>query len=309
MWTLKAHEITNVLKYYFLGEIFYVVALGISKISILFFYLRVFPAKSFRIQVYCVMALSVAYTIAFFFATTFQCAPVSMAWNQWDKLHEGTCNNIHLQGWIAAAINIFLDLLVMVLPLTHLAKLNMNLKKKIMVIAMFSVGIFVIFVSTIRLYSLIHFANSQNITWDYVEAGYWSLLEIDVSIVCGCMPAHRALIAKAWPKIRTTFVSSRGDTTLNKSGFAGNSHLSASDTPKAAKRISTKPKVGDEGDFVPLVDVESKAEGGATDKNWIMQTSTVEVTNTRATPIVIRNRDPSFEWDFGDLSAKRQSVR
>jgi hypothetical protein len=133
IWTLQPEQITNVLFYYYLGEIFYVVALGISKISILFFYLRVFPSKGFRTLTYVIMGLSVAYTIAFFFATTFQCAPVSLAWTQWDKLHKGTCNDIHLQGWIAAAVNIVLDAVVMMLPLRHLARLNMSLRKKLMV--------------------------------------------------------------------------------------------------------------------------------------------------------------------------------
>tara|TARA_R110002003_G_scaffold27_29_gene1534 strand:+ start:455 stop:787 length:333 start_codon:yes stop_codon:yes gene_type:complete len=110
------------------------------------------------------MGLSVAYTIAFFFATSLQCIPISLAWDQWDGLHQGRCNNIHLQGWIAAAINIALDALVMALPLKHLARLNMNLKRKLMVMSMFSVGIIVILISALRLYSLFHFANSTNIT-------------------------------------------------------------------------------------------------------------------------------------------------
>lgn len=316
IWTLRADQITNVLKYYYFGEIFYVVALGISKISILFFYLRVFPSKGFRTVTYVVMGLSVAYTIAFFFATTFQCTPVSMAWNQWDGLHKGTCNNIHLQGWIAAAINIVLDAIVMALPLRHLSKLNMGIKKKVMVMAMFSVGIFVIFVSTIRLYSLIHFANTENITWNYVDAGYWSLIEVDVSIICGCMPAHRALIAKAWPKIRSTFRSTK-DNSTNKTKSNVSGDLSSADNSKL-NRISIKPKAGDEGDFVPLVDVDTKStramldNEARSDRNssgWITQTSTVEIsrTNIPATEHIARN--PSHDWDnMGKPATRKEHV-
>lgn len=255
MWTLKDYQITNVLYYYFLGEIFYILALGISKISILFFYLRVFPAKETRMKIHIVMGLSAAYTVAFFFATTFQCVPVSMAWNQWDGLHKGKCNDIHMQGWVAAAINIGLDTLVMILPLNNLAKLNMKLKQKLMVMSMFSVGIIVIFTSSMRLYSLVHFANSKNITWDYVEAGYWSLLEIDVSIICGCMPALRLLITMMLPKIKMTFNSSKGDSQASK--FTNGSKSNGTDT-KNSVNVSTKPASGDESDFVPLVDIESR---------------------------------------------------
>ncbi|KAF2123897.1 hypothetical protein P153DRAFT_302951 [Dothidotthia symphoricarpi CBS 119687] len=257
IWTLKADQITNFLKLFFMGEIFYVLALGISKISILFSFLRVFPAKDFRMQVYGVMGLSVAFTVAFFFATTFQCIPVSFAWTTWDGLHEGRCNNVHLQGWISAGINIALDMIVMMLPLKHLWNLNMNLKKKIMVIAMFSVGIFVIFTSSIRLYSLVHFANSKNLTWDYVEAGYWSLIEIDVSIFCGCMPAHRMVFVKAWQKLETTYNSSKAKST-NVSGNSNSTNSRVTTTSKMS-RTSVKPIAGDESDFIPLVDVENES--------------------------------------------------
>lgn len=255
MWTLQANQITNVLHFYFAGEIFYVLALGVSKISILCFYLRVFPHKDFRRIIYGVMGLSVAYTIAFFFATTFQCTPVSYAWTQWDGLHEGTCSDIHLQGWIAAGVNIVLDAIVMVLPLKHLAGLNMNLKRKLMVMAMFSVGIIVIVISALRLYTLAYFAKSQNITWDYFEAGYWSLLEIDVSIICGCMPAHRLLVSRLWPMIKLTFHTGKSNS-AKSSAFSGGSKASTTGYNKAIN-ISIKPKTSDDGDFVPLVDMEA----------------------------------------------------
>ncbi|KAJ4983425.1 CFEM domain-containing protein [Stagonosporopsis vannaccii] len=254
MWTLKDYQITNVLHFFFAGEIFYVLALGISKISILCFYLRVFPHKSFRRIIYGVMGLAVAYTVAFFFATTLQCIPVSHAWNQWDGLHQGRCNDIHLQGWVAAGINIVLDVIVMVLPLKHLAGLNMNLRRKLMVMAMFSVGIIVIVISALRLYTLAHFAKSQNITWDYFEAGYWSLLEIDVSIVCGCMPAHRLLLSRLWPKVKLTF-NSRRSTPASSSALSGGDRSST--THNKTLNNSTKLKIDGVEDFVPLVDMQT----------------------------------------------------
>jgi hypothetical protein len=307
IWTLKAEQITNVLFYYYLGEVFYVVALGISKISILFLYLRVFPAKSFRILTYSVMGLSVAYTIAFFFATTFQCTPMSLAWTQWDKQHPGTCADIHLQGWIAAAINILLDIIVMALPMKHLAALNMSLKKKLMVMSMFSVGIFVVFVSVIRLYSLIHFANTENITWNYVDAGMWSLIEIDVSIVCGCMPAFRMLIAKLWPRMRSTMAASRQLSTNKASKFASNND---SVLGEKSMRVSTKPKVRDENDFIPLVDIDNHSEQGILAKEedsarsdqrasgWIKQTHTVEVRHTEASAADALASNQEQDWNF-----------
>ncbi|KAF2442465.1 hypothetical protein P171DRAFT_392365 [Karstenula rhodostoma CBS 690.94] len=314
MWTLKDFQITNVLRYYYMGEIFYVLALGLSKISILFFYLRVFPAKEFRLQIYGVMALCGAYTIAFFFATTIQCLPVSFAWTQWDGLHKGKCNDIHLQGWIAAAINIILDVLVMILPLRHLAGLNMNIKRKLMVMSMFSVGIIVIFTSVMRLYSLVHFANSQNISWDYVEAGYWSLIEIDVSIICGCMPAHRMLIARAWPKIKLTFHSTKANSTNSKDSTAASRSTNAPATDKSV-RVSVKPQTKDDRDFVPLVDIDTqgartpKSNGPDSDRTekWTSPT-TKGISGSNFSAAESCESDHSDGWPMGKSTTSREHV-
>jgi len=124
-----------------MGEIFYLSALAMNKISILCFLLRVFPAKEFRRVVYVVMGLCAGYGIAFVFATVFQCSPIPYAWRQVEDPLGGRCNNINLQGWTSAVFNIALDLVVLALPLKNLYKLQMSLRKKLMIMVMFSLGI------------------------------------------------------------------------------------------------------------------------------------------------------------------------
>jgi hypothetical protein len=236
-----------------------------------------------------------------------------MAWNQWDGLHEGTCNDIHLQGWIAAAINIFLDAVVMGLPMKHLAGLNMSLKKKLMVMSMFGVGIFVIVISIIRLETLIHFSNTENITWDYVDAGIWSLIEINVSIVCGCMPAHRMLIAKFWPKIASTFASSRNTSSKGTSNSKGSkfstNNSSTAGGPEKSVRLSIKPKARDEDQFIPLDDMDSNSDRARLTRTeedperdsggWIIQTHEVEV-SCRNASVVTQNATDGRPQDWGN---------
>jgi len=86
------------------------------------------------------MAFATSYGISFVAATVFQCMPVSYSWNSWDGEHVGTCNNIHLQGWLSAAFNMVLDMIVIALPMPYIYGLNMSLKKKLMVMFIFSLG-------------------------------------------------------------------------------------------------------------------------------------------------------------------------
>jgi hypothetical protein len=139
---LCSHAPTLTTQYYYLGEIFYFASITANKLSLLLFMLRVFPDRRFRMLVYAVGGLVIAYGISFIVATAFQCSPVEWSWQQIDdEWGTGTCNNISMQGWLSAIINIVIDIIMLVLPLKNLWNLQMQLKKKLMIMFMFSLGV------------------------------------------------------------------------------------------------------------------------------------------------------------------------
>lgn len=87
------------------------------------------------------MGICVTYGVSFVLATTFQCSPIPYSWKQLDDNYPGSCNNIHIQGWMSAIFNIVIDLIILILPLKELYALQTTLKKKLMVMVMFSLGI------------------------------------------------------------------------------------------------------------------------------------------------------------------------
>ncbi|PGH00426.1 hypothetical protein GX51_05834 [Blastomyces parvus] len=247
IWHVDFDDITKVLYIYFWDEWIYFSALIPTKLSLHFFYLRIFPKRSFRIAIYVVMAVTLAYGIVFIIVSVFQCSPIKLAWLRWDGETPGRCNNINLQGWTSAAFNIVLDLVTLALPLRELSKMDLWRKKKIHICIMFSVGSFVTIVSILRLHTLLKFATSHNFTWDYVEMGYWSTIEIHVGIICACMPAMRSLLRRLFP----SFFSY---TQHQKSGTFGNS--SSHEEPPMQNPQRMPPKLGfHESDSLPLVDV------------------------------------------------------
>ena len=64
IWTLPFDNIDNVLLFFFIGELCYLVGLAINKISILCFFLRIFPNKVLRKYTYITMGICVAYGIS-----------------------------------------------------------------------------------------------------------------------------------------------------------------------------------------------------------------------------------------------------
>ncbi|KIW23700.1 uncharacterized protein PV07_11879 [Cladophialophora immunda] len=253
IWTVPFDDITLILKVYFIDELLYIVIISLTKVAIICFYLRVFPEKNFRRIAFGTMAVTLLYMIAFLVVSAFQCQPVSLAWTHWDGEHEGRCNNVNAQGWAAAAINIALDVVILVMPLRLVMKLNLHWKKKLQIMLMLSVGVFVIVVSALRLDTLFQFATSQNLTWDTTAFGYWSCIEMDVGVICACMPAMYSLFKHYFPKIIGSTVQGKS----KASGLSGS--RSGARTPGIQFDRRKDDKDGGQ-DFVRLVDLESVKE-------------------------------------------------
>ncbi|KAI3330414.1 hypothetical protein F4824DRAFT_478521 [Ustulina deusta] len=201
VWEITPQDnITNILYLYWWAELLYQAGLPFTRISILCFYLKIFPQKHIRWTSFVLIGINAANLIIFVAATVFQCSPIYGAWTFWDGSFEGHCNNIHLQSWLQAAFNIALDLMTIILPLPSLAKLSTSRGRKIRIIFMFALGFFVTIISILRLRTLVVFANSTNVSYDYVEPGLYSIIEAAVSIICGCLPSIRALFVTVMPK-------------------------------------------------------------------------------------------------------------
>lgn len=164
IWKVPFENITGILKIYFYDEDLYLTALPLIKISILLFYLRIFPQDWFRMACFITMGACACYGIAFLLVSVFQCIPVSLAWHHWDNEHPGRCNDINAQGWTSAAFNVILDVVVLLLPMPVIAKLELNVRKKILILLMFSIGFVVTVVSILRLQVLVQFGGTTNFT-------------------------------------------------------------------------------------------------------------------------------------------------
>ena len=65
--------------------------------------------------------------------------------------------------------------------------------------------------SIIRLRFLITFGKGNNPTWDQAGVVDWSNIEVNVGIICACMPTMRLILARLLPRF---FVSTEADSVL-----------------------------------------------------------------------------------------------
>ena len=86
------------------------------------------------------MAVNIVYGTVFVLVSIFQCIPVQAAWTRWDGTVQAKCIDVNALGWASAAINIALDVTILILPLPELAKLVMSWEQKIPILLMFGLG-------------------------------------------------------------------------------------------------------------------------------------------------------------------------
>ncbi|KAK2605855.1 hypothetical protein QQS21_003695 [Conoideocrella luteorostrata] len=202
VWTLDFDKLYNFGKYFFVIEVLYFCQIALVKLAMLFFFLRIFPARNVRRLLWGAVAFVAVYAVVFVCVGIFACSPVTYFWTRWDHEHGGSCLNINAIGWSNAAIGIAIDIWIIAVPMWQLRGLNMHWKKKLGVAAMFLLGTFVTVVSILRLRSLVRFgADSVNPTWDFFEVAVWSCIEVNVGIWCTCLPSFRQLLVHLFPSL------------------------------------------------------------------------------------------------------------
>ncbi|KAL7926952.1 putative PTH11-typeG-protein-coupled receptor [Trichoderma austrokoningii] len=205
IWTLTPSQITNFGLYFWVMEILYFLEVSMLKLSLVLFYIRIFPGKTVRAILWTTFASCAAFGLSFALVAVFQCTPVKFYWEKWDGEHHGTCLNINSIAWSNAAISIAIDIWVLAIPLWQLKGLNLDWRRKVGVGMMFCIGAFVTVVSILRLRSLIKFgSDSLNPTWDFFDVSIWSVVEINVGLVCVCLPSFRVLLVRVFPKLQGT---------------------------------------------------------------------------------------------------------
>lgn len=115
-------------------------SLGLVKISILCFYLRLFPHENFRKWCYFMMAVVTAVTVSISFAQIFPCKPIASAW-MLEPLPGTTCIDRQSLQYVGSVLNLVTDLVILLMPMKYFLKLSGDSRKRYIVVVLFSLGL------------------------------------------------------------------------------------------------------------------------------------------------------------------------
>ncbi|KAK5656995.1 hypothetical protein OQA88_3518 [Cercophora sp. LCS_1] len=171
-----------------------------TKASILCFYLRFSVSKWFKIAVYFVLAIVIGYCLAGGFAFVYACTPI---YSFWDTSYRGPKKCIDINAWYATlvSLNVATDAIILALPIWILRPLRAGLSQKAAIAGILGTGGFVLGVSLFRLYITLDYAGDRDALHRYGVNYLWLMIEINVAIICACLPCLRALAGRVMPSL------------------------------------------------------------------------------------------------------------
>ncbi|TQN64807.1 Satratoxin biosynthesis SC1 cluster protein 4, partial [Colletotrichum shisoi] len=199
LWTLSDRQITIYFKAFYALQTLYHSCIDMIKASILFMYLRIFhlPDEKIRVALWVTMGINILSGLSYIFVGLFQCQPISLAWTFWTGEATGKCVDIVLLALSHAGINIALDLWMLILPATQVWGMNLAVRKKVAIMAMFSLGLFLTVVSIIRIPAILYFRQHPlNPTVAMMPSVIWSDIELNVGVFTASIPNIRQFFVR-----------------------------------------------------------------------------------------------------------------
>ncbi|KAI0968684.1 hypothetical protein F4678DRAFT_195822 [Xylaria arbuscula] len=184
-------------------EVIGAAGLCLIKLSVLFFFRRIFRVRVFILVNNVVIGLTAAWGIAYVFALAFQCVPPSTLWVKLESEYGANCVMV-LPFYLSFAFtDLILDVIIFVLPVPHIYNLVMPTRQKIGVASIFFLGSLVVAIGIVRtvIYVwVVDFASTKPLLWfgdlTWYSSGvlFWHLAENAVGILCACMPSFAPLV-------------------------------------------------------------------------------------------------------------------
>lgn len=184
-----------------------------TKTSILIFYLQLAhnTQKVLRIASYVTLAIVNISGTVMTFLNIFQCRPVALAFTP--SVNQAQCFSIVTLFLCSAPVNIASDLAILILPIPVLTGMRLPQKQKTILVMTFGLGVFVTIVDVVRIYylqkaelvvedqELLSLTQGQaaDYPWNASFALMWSAVEVNIGIICGCIPTLKPLFLRILP--------------------------------------------------------------------------------------------------------------
>ncbi|KAK4506774.1 hypothetical protein PRZ48_000507 [Zasmidium cellare] len=241
MRSLAQDELKKQLMAFYVSIWVYNLSLSCTKISILLQYLRIFPQLWFRRCCVAMLVVVVVYSFYTFFTAVFACTPIAYFW---DQSIGGHCLDRFAVWFANAGINIATDVITAILPLPVLKQLELPKRQRYALMTVFALGGFTCIVSILRLQSLYIISRTTDTSWENPLAAIWSNVEINVAILCSCLPTLRCIFPQIFRSQLSRDRSGTHETRQDAGGHCTPRFLSSLGVTKLVSKVTSSSSRG-----------------------------------------------------------------
>lgn len=187
------------------AQILFFWAATLNKMSLLAFYKRLTGPVTSLWYRWCIvlgLAFHKAMLLAYFIVAVSGCKPLSAFWTSLATYYSHTCINVGVYMLSFSIITIFLDPLLLLMPIPIVWTLQLSLKQRIAVLTLFAIGFIVCIAGIVQaVYVNEALVKSYDETWVGWPLWITTAIEVDLEILCVSIPAIRPLLAIYLPQL------------------------------------------------------------------------------------------------------------
>ncbi|KAF2864953.1 hypothetical protein BDV95DRAFT_600138 [Massariosphaeria phaeospora] len=214
----------------------YKTTVTVIKISIVMMYLRLAVDRTFARLCKGTIYLLLLWQFILFIVVPAQCRPLNKLWDFTGRI-QGKCINANAFYLTTSIFHILVDLWILVLPVKLFRSIKRPTREKLVLLLVFSLGAFSTIASIVRLQFLRAFTVSDDPFYASLPINTWSMVEVNVGILCASLSTLRPLFSKAqryrtWEALGERVRSRSASATSARKGFG---NKSGSGSPQATK--------------------------------------------------------------------------
>ncbi|OLN80990.1 hypothetical protein CCHL11_10219 [Colletotrichum chlorophyti] len=232
--TVSLEEYIKFLKCFWVSVLFYSLGHLSFKMSFLLQYYRVLVTKHMRKVYFAAMFFIGIWGLSVVIMSFTFCVPLE---GFWDRRIPAKCVSQQALFYVFGACSIATDIIIFILPLPALYKLKLPRSQKLYLLAIFSLGFFIVAISVFRLQFL---TIKPDFTMGNVQPALWSVGELAAAMVCLCLPPLKALTTRVGLLVTRTSASRTCPSTNRFSRSFGGPPANVTVSP-GAKTITTSP--------------------------------------------------------------------
>ncbi|KAJ5523749.1 hypothetical protein N7513_008866 [Penicillium frequentans] len=199
LWDVSLADLVVFNKELLPNTLTYLICPCVTKMAILSILYRINPSLIYRYIVVAAATSIFAYTLTLCIITGGPCNP----------LKTGTTKCLENVALSQAVLNIASDFAVVALPIPTIHNLQFSMKQKLTVSCLLTLGSGVVICSIARLPYVLVLEKTTDTTYTEAILGVWSIVEVNLGIICACAMRFKKLISTYLPRLSFFPSSSR----------------------------------------------------------------------------------------------------